>query len=164
MYFVTLCTHDRIEWFGDVQDNAVMLNRTGKTVADRWQWLAQQYPYVNLGPYVIMPNHIHALITIQQPVGTGRDRSGPVATGPYRCKSLSGLIGAFKTTSSKAIPQSGHVRFRWQKSFYDSIIRNENSLFRVLQYIQENPQQWSTDSENPRINKRIQGTSLSVGP
>ena len=104
------------------------------------------------GLHVIMPNHIHALIGTNNPVGTGRDRSGPVATGPYRRKSLSGLVGAFKTTSSKAIHLAGQDQFRWQKSFHDSIVRNDRSLARITQYIHDNPAQWLHDSENPESN------------
>ena len=111
-----------------------------------------------------MPNHIHALIGIDTPVGNGRDRSGPVATGPYRRKSLSGLIGAFKTTSSKAIHLAGQADFCWQKSFHDSIVRNERSLARIAQYIQDNPTQWVTDSENPESNQSMHLTGASRSP
>jgi len=82
MYFVTICVHDLVEWFGRVDGGAVVLDTVGAIVAEQWQWLGQQYPYVDLGPYAIMPNHIHALIGMQNPVGNGRDRSGPVATRP----------------------------------------------------------------------------------
>ncbi len=104
---------------------------------EQWQWLGQQYQYVNMGPYVIMPNHIQALIGIVNPVGNGLDRSahttdassvdgGRVEPRPYAAHSLSTLV-AFKTTSSKAIHLAGHEQFRWQKSFHDSIVRNDNS-------------------------------------
>ena len=53
----------------------VVLNDIGTIVNERWQWLWQQYPYVDLGAYVVMPNHIHALIGTNNPVGNGRDRS-----------------------------------------------------------------------------------------
>jgi len=66
MYFVTVFTHDRIEWFGCVEDGAVVLNGIGTIADEQWQWLGKQYPYVVLGPYVVMPNHIHALIQINR--------------------------------------------------------------------------------------------------
>ena len=164
LYFVTICVHDRTEWFGRVADGVVLLNAIGTIADEQWQWLGQQYPYVDLGPYVIMPNHIHALIGIDNPVGNGRDRSGPVATGPYRRESLSGLIGAFKTTSSKAIHLAGHGQFRWQKSFHDSIVRNDRSLARITQYIADNPAQWLTDSQNPKSNMSMHLTGASRPP
>ena len=53
LYFVTICVHDRTEWFGRVENGAVVLNDIGAITDERWQWLGQQYPYVDLGPYVI---------------------------------------------------------------------------------------------------------------
>jgi hypothetical protein len=110
-----------------------------------------------------MQNHIHALIGIVNPVGNGLDRSanttdarsvdgGRVEPRPYTVHSLSTLVGAFKTRSSKAIHLAGHDQFRWQKSFHDSIVRNGRSLARIGQYIADNPAQWPTDSENPESN------------
>ena len=69
-----------------MEDGVVVLNDGGAIVEERWQWLGQQYPYVALGPFVIMPNHIHALTGIQTSVGNGRDRSGSVPTGANRCR------------------------------------------------------------------------------
>jgi hypothetical protein len=62
-----------------------------------------------------------------------------------KIKSLSELIGAFKTTSSKLIHQNGLPEFRWQRSFYDHIIRNEKSLDNIIQYIRNNPKNWQSD-------------------
>ena len=117
-----------------------------------------------------MPNHIHALIGIDTPVGNGLDRSantidassfdgGRVEPRPYTVHSLSTLVGAFKTTASKAIHLAGHDQFRWQKSFHDSIVRNDRSLARITQYIADNPAQWSTDSENPESNAQMHRTA-----
>ena len=175
LYFVTICVHDRTEWFGCVADGVVLLNDIGTIADEQWQWLGQQYQYVDLGSYVIMPNHIHALIGIDNPVGNGLDRSanstdassvdgGRVEPRPYKVHSLSTLVGAFKTTSSKAIHLAGQKRFRWQKSFHDSIVRNERSLARITQYISDNPAQWATDSENPESNLSMHLTGASRPP
>ena len=80
-------------------------------------------------------------------VGNGRDRSLHT-----KIKTLSELIGAFKTTSSKRIHQAGLLKFRWQKSFYDHIIRNEINLNRIREYIINNPSQWETGCVIPEIN------------
>jgi len=70
-------------------------------------------------------------------------------TSDVKTKSLSELIGAFKTTSSKLIHQAELKTFHWQKSFYDRIIRNEIELFKIRQYIQNNPLKWEIDKNNP---------------
>jgi hypothetical protein len=80
-----------------------------------------------------------------EPIG-GADGNGPVATGPYRGKSLSGLIGAFKTTSSKAIHGLGYAGYRWQRSFHDRIVHDAQALRRITDYIRDNPRRWDADS------------------
>ena len=82
-------------------------------------------------------------------VGNGRDRSLQGASIPPKVKSLSSLIGAFKTTSSKMIHHMGLNEFKWQKSFHDHIIRNNRSLEKIRGYIMHNPLAWENDKENP---------------
>ena len=140
-YFVTICTKNRINCFGNIVDGQMVLNECGQIVEHQWIWLQKQYKYVELDEYVIMSNHIHGIIIIDPVfVGNGRDHSLH-----EKIKSLSELIGAFKTTSSKLIHQLGMRTFHWQKSFYDHIIRNEHSLFRIQEYIRNNPAKWELD-------------------
>lgn len=175
-YFVTVCCLDRRGWFGGVADGAMVLGDAGRIVEERWRWLEGRYPYVELGPYVVMPNHLHGLIAIREEGGDSGDGdggttgngcaaddggttgegeaaddggttgNGPVATGPYKVsKSLSGLVGAFKTTSAKAIHGLGYAGFRWQRSFHDRIVRNDRELRHIAEYIRDNPRRWTTD-------------------
>ncbi len=142
-YFVTICAHDRIHCLGDIIDGKMVLNLYGKIVREQWTWLSEQYSYLELDQWVIMPNHVHGILHM---VGNGRDRSLHT-----KIKTLSELIGAFKTTSSKRIHQAGLLKFRWQKSFYDHIIRNEINLNRIREYIINNPSQWETGCVIPEI-------------
>lgn len=139
-YFVTVCTQGRKEWLGEMKDGAVVLNEYGAVVNQQWAWLREQYPYVELDEFIVMPNHFHGILSI---VGNGRDRSLR-----QKVKSLSELVGAFKTTSSKLIRRAGLSEFQWQKSFYDHIIRNDADLARVREYIHNNPLKWEEDEEN----------------
>jgi len=139
-YFITICTQDRIEWFGKIQNGVIELNENGAIAVKQWIWLGEQYPYVVLDSYAVMPNHFHGIMGIN--AGNGRGRS------LQKIKSLSELVGAFKTTSSKLIHRIGVGGFLWQKSFYDHIIRDELSLNRIRKYIMNNPKQWDTDIEN----------------
>jgi len=141
-YFVTICTKYRIDHFGEIVDGEMILNENGKIVNQQWLWIGEQYNYVFLDRFVIMPNHFHGILIIINDVGNGRDRSLP------KIKSLSSLIGAFKTTSSKMIHQMGNNEFSWQKSFYDHIIRDEKDFYNIQEYIQNNPMQWEWDEEN----------------
>ena len=78
-YFVTICTHHRVKWFGAMRCGKMCLNDTGRIISRRWQWLAGQYPYVVLDAFAIMPNHIHGIIYIN-----ARPTSGTVEPFPTR--------------------------------------------------------------------------------
>ena len=151
LYFITLVVKDRERVLGNMAGGMIQLSLHGKIVRDQWIWLHQQYRYLLMDEYVVMPNHFHGIITM---AGYCRDRSSRdfnERNGPDRSlqkmKPLSQLIGAFKTTSSRRIHEIGLVTFQWQKSFYDHIIRNEKELERVREYIHTNSLRWELDIE-----------------
>ena len=118
-------------------------------------WLQKQYEFVELDAYVIMPNHLHGIIFIGEPDNVGGSRTGGSRTAPTKRKPLGGLIGAFKTTSTKrvnSIRQTPAAQL-WQRNYYEHIIRNETDLNRIREYIHYNPARWAQDSENP-LNSR----------
>ena len=115
----------------------MQLNQYGLIVAERILWLEKQYAYVDVHNFVVMPNHIHLLLEID---------SQKVKDFDVKIKSLSSLVGAFKTTSSKAIHETGFESFLWHRSFHDHIVRNELSYNRIDHYITLNPDKWSDDT------------------
>lgn len=159
-YFVTICTKDRINYFGKVsKDGKMVLNDCGRIVYEQWIWLSKQYKYVFLDEFVVMPNHFHGILIIDNSeMGVEAGRDLPEFKGTSRdmslrknikIKSLSELTGAFKTTSSKQIRNNlSLTEFQWQRSFYDHIIRNEESLVKIREYIQNNPAKWHLDKYN----------------
>jgi REP element-mobilizing transposase RayT len=138
-YFVTICVKDFKPVFGKVKDSEMVLNEIGRIVQNQWLWLQEQYNYIILHEFVCMPEHFHGIIEIANidQEGNGRDRS------LLKIKSLSELIGAFKTTSSKKIHQSGLINFKWQKSFYDRIIETDEELENIRWYIKSNPEHYN---------------------
>jgi REP element-mobilizing transposase RayT len=165
-YFVTLCTQDRACLFGGIVDGEMRLNETGLVVADTWRWLAVQHPYVELDEWVVMPNHLHGIIVIVDDPGRGGSRTAPtqpvptvptVRTAPTqpgpataRYKPLGRLIGAFKTVSTKRVNEMRRMPGApiWQRNYYEHIIRHEESMNRIRQYILDNPARWAFDREN----------------
>ncbi|NEO55600.1 MAG: transposase [Okeania sp. SIO3B5] len=145
-YFVTLCTKNRECLFGQIVGGIVKLNEYGRIVAQSWQWLEQQYSYVELDTWVVMPNHLHGIIIITDTASN------------IKRKPLGRLVGAFKTVSAKKINQLRQTPGYpvWQRDFYDRINRNDRSLEITRQYITENPLKWYEDSENPDRIQEIQ--------
>ena len=136
-------------------DGKMRLNDAGRVAADSWQWLEQQYDYVGLDEWVVMPNHFHGIIVITDASRRGGSRTAPTTpstpqpTGNH--KPLGRLIGAFKTVSTKQINEMRNTSGGklWQRNYYEHIIRNEKSLQRIREYIVNNPLQWESDQENP---------------
>lgn len=159
-YFITLCTENRTCVLGDVIDGEMQLSPTGTIVVEAREWLAQQYPYVVIDAYVVMPNHFHGIIVIDTTtVGAVREPSNVppvrqppnVPPTPIHPKPLGRLIGAFKTVSTKRINElhatPGMVF--WQRNYYEHIIRHEDALNHIRRYIIHNPIKWTIDRENP---------------
>jgi REP-associated tyrosine transposase len=146
-YFVTICTKNMINYFGEVEKAKMKLNEYGVIVQQRWLWLQDHFEYVRCGEYVAMPNHFHGILVIDRE-GSGRDLTVHDLSARTKIKSLSELIGAFKTTSSKLIHQAGSINFRWQRSFHDHIIRDEKAFHNIEQYIINNPRNWENDENN----------------
>jgi REP element-mobilizing transposase RayT len=131
----------------NVFNKKMELNEVGQIVHDRILWLESQYQYVAMHNFVVMPNHIHLIIEIDRnkllvPI----DHALSTQREDVKIKSLSSLIGAFKTTSSKMVHQAGFLDFAWQRSFHDHIIRNEKSYFNISNYIDTNPEKWMNDT------------------
>lgn len=161
-YFVTICTKNRQEYFGEIKNRRMVLNTCGEIVRRQWLWLENHFPFIKLDEWIIMPNHVHAIVIIQKqftnieysPVGTTLGLSLQMQHDDNdmkyrRIQLLPKIICALKTTTSKLIHQLGVNSFKWQRSFYDHIIRNEKSLFAIRQYIRNNPLRWEEDRNNP---------------
>ena len=96
-----------------------------------------------------MPNHLHGILILsdEQESRRGGSRTAPTT------KSLGRLVGAFKTVSTKRINllrRSPGEPF-WQRSFYEHVVRDEDDLRRVREYIVANPSRWAEDEENPAL-------------
>lgn len=148
-YFVTICTKDRLRLFGTVQINAVVLNDAGNMVVHRLKNISDHVG-VTVDKFVVMPNHIHAIIMIERD-GTAREPGTAQGLFP----TLSEYIRRFKTITTKlyidGVKEGRYPPFEkaiWQKSFHDHILRDENEYLLAWRYIDENPLQWSQDEYN----------------
>lgn len=136
--FVTICVQERRCLFGSVADDAVRLNMAGTMVAGAWRTMARQFRDVQFDDSVVMPNHVHALLTL--PLG---DADGP---------ELGTIIQAFKRLTPhryvEGVKACGWPKFDgrlWQRSFHDHIVRNDRDMDRLREYIVANPALWAED-------------------
>ena len=148
LYFVTICTIERLMMFGDVRGGKMELNFCGEIVRDEWLKTPVVRKYVELDEFVVMPNHFHGILKIT--VGATR-RVAPTtenSRGPIR-GSIGAIVGQFKSAVTKRINELNQSRrFIWQRNYYEHVIRDENDLNRIRQYISDNPMNWETDRNN----------------
>ena len=153
-YFVTICTFNRQYLLGKIANQEIVLNDIGKIAEQWWLKLENKFTNTTLDYYVIMPNHIHGIIIISG----GRTDVGAIHELPLqrhkierRRMLIPKMIGYFKMNAAKYINQlhgaAGHLF--WQRNYYEHIIRNENELNRIREYIRNNPLKWDLDRENP---------------
>lgn len=166
-YFVTICTLDRQSLFGDVGAGPcagpqMVLNDIGKMVGSVWKKIPERFPQITLDEFIIMPNHIHGIIWIQNyamnfnvgaPLVGARDADSRAGTRP--APTLGAIVGAFKSISTvefirgiRTQKWTGAKKI-WQRGYHERIIRNETELFETRKYITQNPLKWHLDPENP---------------
>jgi len=163
-YFVTVCTHDRKCLFGDVADGKMRLNELGRVVFDCWSAIPIHFGHTVLDSFVVMPNHVHGIIFIDENrhgSGVGARHAVPLPSNPLPrlfesfgkpvCGSIPTTIRSFKSAVTKRINEMRNKPAYpiWQRNYYERIVRNETELNNVRQYIRDNPLKWETDPENP---------------
>ena len=150
-YFLTICAQNRVCLFGDVADGKMMLNDAGKIVADEWVKIAEIRDDIKLDEWIVMPNHFHGILTINNPVGAIHESPLQMTITQRRNMTLPKLIGRFKMLSSKRINEMRDTQGikLWQRGYFEHIVRNEKSLNHIREYIVNNPMQWVYDRENP---------------
>lgn len=123
-YFITICTKDKLHYFGEVLNEKMDLTTIGEIANKNIEILQKTYKTIKIDKYVLMPNHVHMILIIDKETNL----------------SISNIIKKYKEWLTKQIGES-----IWQKSYYDHIIRNEKDYYRIWKYIDENVLKWSLD-------------------
>jgi putative transposase len=150
-YFITLCTHKRRCILGEVIEDEMRLNDVGRLVETEWLNTAKIRPYVSLDAFIVMPNHFHAIFFIQHRAGATH-RVAPTGAKPGggpEPASVGAIVGQFKSRVTKEINAWHSFGSLWQRNYYEHVIRDEEDLNRIRQYIQDNPRRWLDDENNP---------------
>ena len=164
-YFVTVVTWHRECLFGEIVNADMVLNEFGKIASECWLAIPEHFPNVELGAYVIMPNHVHGIIVIRAnesllATKTVDDRRGAAMLRPYdgeqnphkinvKPGSLGAIVRSYKSAVSYRINKEHYATGIWQRNYYEHIIRNETDLRNKTEYIEANPLLWEQDAENP---------------
>lgn len=164
-YFITICTQKHECLFGEIESREMRLNVYGLIAKHKWEQLPKQFIDMELGEFVVMPNHIHGIVIIQNPhikteienkaVGAGlaparfQSNIGQPQGLPLR-KTVGDMVGAYKSLAAneclKLFKSKNKTMGKlWQRNYYEHVIRNEESYLEIADYIINNPAQWELD-------------------
>jgi len=155
-YFLTVVAHQRQCLFGEIVDGQVLASPCGEAVVQEWLRSTQIRREIQLDAFVVMPNHIHGIVIIGEPIVVGAHGRAPLLhRAPLHRppRSVGSFVAGFKSAVAKRINELRGTPGLpvWQRSYYEHIIRDEEELNRVRQYIADNPARWQQDPENPLL-------------
>lgn len=167
-YFITVCTAYREHFFGNIVDNQMQLSPVGVIANSFWYEIKKHAKFVDLGEFVVMPNHIHGILILDKPYITNVNDNMPVETrhalslqsqsqpqspeltcGQKRFQNqgkntISSIVGAYKSAVTNYAHKLGY-NFKWQPRFHDTIVKNNDDYNRIANYIRNNPENWGID-------------------
>ena len=160
-YFITICTQDRKHYFGKIQNNKMILSEVGIIADLLWHQIPIHHNNVELGDFVVMPNHIHGILIIDKKMNNINDvddanivetgHALPLSEKPGSQRfqnigknTISSIVGSYKSAVTKHANRLGYPH-QWQKLYYDNIIRSNNDYQRISDYIVSNPENWAKD-------------------
>jgi REP element-mobilizing transposase RayT len=169
-YFITLCAKNKAHLFGHVKQGKMFLNPCGLLVKAELERVSEFRAECVIEQFVIMPNHLHFILTLDcgvlegggagglpsapTHVSVGDDGNRPAVAKNVKRPSVSNMVQGFKGAVSRALGFSP-----WQRSFHDHIIRNDEDYAHIGRYIEENPLRWENDCffmENPCVNNKLE--------
>lgn len=156
IYFITICTQNREHYFGEIKDGAMNLSEIGQIAQKCWNEIPNHFPFTHLEAFVVMPNHVHGILVIDKTTHKNSNRietqhlvsqklkeTQPNKFGP-QSNNLASVIRGYKVGVTKNARQI-HADFSWQSSYHEHIIKDLKSYDTILDYIENNPQNWEKD-------------------
>ncbi|MCX6792423.1 MAG: hypothetical protein NTY12_00125 [Candidatus Falkowbacteria bacterium] len=169
-YFITICTKNRGDIFGEIVGGKIKFNYLGNIVIEQWREIKKQFPFVELDEFIVMPDHVHGIIIINKKivdtdaagkrynnvliyhdnVNAHRDSVGACRGmrlqrrnqfGKPKNGSLPMIINHFKGAITK-LANKNNIPFLWQPRYYEHVIREQRALDNIRRYIRNNPIMW----------------------
>jgi len=155
LYFITICTFDKHHLFGKISNGKMILNEFGKIAKNEWLKTAEIRKNIGILENIIMPNHIHGIISINDiDNGRGTVHRAPTYRAPTKerfgkptSNTIPTIVRGYKSTVTKQINMLRHTPDApvWQRNYYEHIIRDEKSYYQIAEYITNNPLKWLDD-------------------
>jgi putative transposase len=155
-YFITIVSYRRLPIFGEIISGEIQLSQIGEIVEGCWVDIPLHFTDASIDAYVIMPNHLHGIVKINEKRNVGATHASPILTkgqdsipiGPPP-QSLSAIIGSLKSAATKGIHRAGLMKNQsiWPRNYYEHVIRDDKDYQRIVEYIQFNPINWEDDQE-----------------
>jgi REP element-mobilizing transposase RayT len=137
VYFITICTANKAHYFGKIEDNEMYLSKIGQKADHDIKALAGKYDNIEIPMFVVMPNHIHLIIALK--TGDTSDSLSPFTVGR--------IVSFYKAGIKRFAGRNG-IEFKWQRGYYDHIVRGYFDLNPIADYILNNVARWSADKYN----------------
>jgi putative transposase len=152
-YFITTCTKERKHYFGEIHNGKMELSPIG-VIADLLMYEIKSHnKNIRLVEYIIMPDHIHALLVLEPPeMKTDTDILADGTNQSKKAPYLPNVVGGYKSAVTKHAHRLG-FDFAWQTRYHDTYVRDEFSLERVRNYIKNNPKNWKKSKSIPSQRK-----------
>ncbi|MFA5631197.1 MAG: transposase [Porticoccaceae bacterium] len=146
-YFVTVCTHRQECIFGNIRNGVMQLNELGGLVAQEWQQSTAPYPSMALDAWVVMPNHLHGIVIVEECATQPQAMWRLAAKRGRRNMALPKWIGRFKMLSAKHVNRVRNTPGKplWQRNYWEHVVRNDSDMARIREYIHNNPARWELD-------------------
>ena len=158
-YFVTICTRKNKHHFGKVKAGKMQLSKTGRIVQEAWLQTPRIRNYCKLDEWIIMPNHLHGIINLENVDSNRRDvapqrlykgKNSRMSKISPKQNSLPAIIRSFKSSCTRRINKRfPYSSFAWLPRYYDHIIRIDEEADRIREYIRNNPLKWEVDRNAP---------------
>lgn len=160
-HFVTICTGNREYYFGKIMNGEIEYSAIGLIAKQFWECIPDHFPHAVLDAFVIMPNHVHAIIKIRtchgmseigtchgDKIGTCHGMSLFNKFGRPVAGSVSMVVNHYKAAVKRWCNKNGYESFMWQSRFYDQIINDEKGIETIRKYIKNNPRNWTGDEDD----------------
>ena len=137
-YYVTICTHNRRCLLSHIVGRGLAPAGTqytayGQIAEEQLFLLEKRYPSLKIDQYVIMPNHIHAILFLDE------------LTGAIPRPTITDVICAYKSLTTRECKKVRPIEKLFQTSFYEHVIRGRDDYDEIAEYIINNPKQWELD-------------------